>query len=332
LTPREQNRIIILTFSFLFRESGLSARSVILAILCLTGCSAADERNDAAVAARAQATTQPSKKASVHSPAPRIGTWYSAGPYRVRSLVPGVFIVPAVNLPVVDYIGDQDRFCGTLYETPGTAEGKWARSRGWRPGLEMALGQLTMVNVMRRYDYQAQGCGQIDGKVILFDHGRPIAAITVKLPPAVNLSIDNWEKMRSGAVRLKEEWTPPYGDLTIAGRDIEIRPLPASDPVCRRKQAVPNVFGQEIQRARTILRSAGWKPVRTILPVYPRDSDGSLVIDDLTRFALHEEGIKEAAYCAPTGVCGFEYRSNGASLTVTTEGETVFDYSVTCRV
>lgn len=184
---------------------------------------------------------------------------------------------------------------------------------------------------MRRYKYGAQACGQIEGKIILFGSGHPIAAISVILPDKTDtLAIEMLNEQESGAMRLENQWVAPFGDLIVTGHDIEIRALPASDLVCHGRQAVPNVFGQPIRKARKTLRAAGWKPARTAPPVYTTNPDGSLNIKNLSQFVLYKEGITEVSSCAPTGFCGFEYRSGSTTLSLTTMGEETISYSIDC--
>lgn len=246
--------------------------------------------------------------------------------------MPGVFIVPVKDLPQIRYEGDRDSFCETQSTAPTTAQGKWARSRGWRVGVETRLGELTLVNIMRRYHYEAQACGQDDGQILLFRDDRPVAAISVLSPKRSDtLAIEMLDDQESGAIRLRNQWVVPFGDLVVTGRDIEIRSLPASDAVCRGKLKIPNIFGQPIQQARMTLASAGWRAARTRPPVYTTNPDGSLTIENHSHFGLYKEGITEVSGCAPTGFCDFEYRSKRARLTVSTMGERAVSYLVACR-
>ncbi|MEP7005660.1 MAG: hypothetical protein ABI810_06740 [Sphingomonas bacterium] len=139
--------------------------------------------------------------------------------------MPNVSIAPTADLPIIAYRKDENDFCGEYHPTQRTPEGKWARSRGWRVGGEVVFGSVTIVNVLRRYGYEAKACNQIDGRGVLFDHGCPIAAIHVGKPDDT-LQAEELVDIGNGALRLKNLWVKPFDDLFVKGHDVEIRPLP----------------------------------------------------------------------------------------------------------
>lgn len=314
----------------------MRGRTGVLAILCLVaGCSGKADGN-AVAAATPRAPTKPAPPAiSAHddryrtlfTPAVSMATWYPAGAYRVRSRAPAVAIAPATDLPLIRHEPGDNAFCPD--PRPETPEGKWAQSRGWQIGSEDTLGPLTIVTVLRKFINGSGGeCVAIDGRSLVFDHGKPIASI-------VTVSVDGFQLARSeeterGAIRLIGAIeAAPYGDLVVKGRDIEIEPLPPSDTACHGKQIVPNIFGQPIQVARRILRRAGWRPVPTRRHLPVLDDNGMGDGWDGADY-LYADGITEVTECEPHGQCSLGYRTRGATSTVVTESGTVTWYWIDC--
>lgn len=315
----------------------MGGRSGVLAALCLlAACSAKHEDKEAAAAPSRDRATPMQATASaldngnqtLFAPAVRTGIWYQAGAYRVRSLVPNVSIAPTPDLPTIAYRKDENDFCGEYHPTQRTPEGKWARSRGWRVGEEIVLGSVTIVNVLRRYGYEAQACNQIDGRTVLFDHGRPIAAIHVGKPDDT-LQAEELVDMGNGAIRLKNLWVKPFGDLFVKGHDVEIRPLPPADTICD-KAILPNVFGKSFSRARSILRGSGWKPDPVAAPALLENVDGNLYSEDRTASDLRKQGYTEVNNCNPMSFCEFHYRRGKLRVMLYTQGDEVVQHFEDC--
>lgn len=314
---------------------GVGARSGILVILCMmAACSVKDDSGKSAKTSSrqrlkpAQATVYGMGNENFFASAARTGVWYPAGAYRVRSLVPGVSVAPLPDLPVIAYKKDANDFCGEDYPTQHTPEGKWARSRGWRIGDEIVFGPVTIVNVLRRYYYEAQACNQIDGGAVLFDHGRPIAAIHVGKPDDT-LQVEELGDVEKGALRLKNRWVKPFGDLLVKGHDIEIRPLPSTETLCG-EAILPNVFGESFARARSILGRWGWKPDPVAAPTLSKDIDGNLYSDDRTASDLRKQGYTEVNNCNPMSFCEFHYRRGKIKVMLYTQGDEVVQHFEDC--
>ncbi|MES2449920.1 MAG: hypothetical protein V4610_05065 [Pseudomonadota bacterium] len=265
---------------------------------------------------------------TVPTPATTTGTWYQAGAYRVRSRAAGVLIAPTPDLPSVAYEKKDDPYCHDN-PPPKTVEGKWVRSRGWRVSEEDRLGPFTVVGVLRRGEHGPGGeCQAIDGRFVVFDHGRPIATV-------VTASVDGYqlnqsEVMASGALRLSsgpEE--PPYGDLILVGRDLEITPLPPSDKVCDGRRTLPNIFARQIVDARKSLFAAGWNPVSRHRRLPALDNDGYGEVWSGADYLYHD-GVTEVEDCDPRSRCQLGYRARGAKATVFTRGDEVTAYVVDC--
>jgi hypothetical protein len=307
----------------------------LLVVFCLaTACSAKheDHRSTAGTsrhpAKTPQAPTPESEELppAVFSPAEHLGSWYRAGNYRVRTLVRTASIVPAADLPRITYRKNQYDFCGGNNPTPQTRGGTWARSRGWHVGAEAPLGPLTLVNVLRSYYYEGQVCGQIDGKILVFEGDRPIAVLNTS--GAEGYQADSFGG-QDGVLRLVNIRSVPFGDVTLHGQDIEIRPLPSADRICGRK-TMPNLFGQRIGPARRILHNAGWRPIPADPPEIDKFSDGSRFISDLEGYGFYRKGLTEVITCTPTSFCYFAYRSGKAMVTVTTSAGFITDYMEEC--
>ena len=307
----------------------------ILAILCVTA--ACSPKGDEAAAngvavteniAESSALTDDESLRTVPTPAATTGTWYQAGAYRLRSRASGVSIAPTPDLPVVVYEKKDEPYCDDN-ASPQSAEGKWARARGWRISSEDKLGPLTIVSVLRRGKHGRGGeCVAIDGRFLVFDHGRPIA--TIVTASVEGYQLNQLETMATGALRL---WSgsqePPYGDLALKGRDLEITPLPPSDKVCDGRRTMPNVFAKPIQEARKKLFAAGWRPVtrRRQLPVLDEDGYGELWSG---ADYLYNEGVREVDECEPRDQCSFTYRARGAKVMILAQSERVTAYLVDC--
>ncbi|GAA0314055.1 hypothetical protein GCM10009087_25540 [Sphingomonas oligophenolica] len=266
------------------------------------------------------------------APAPilKTGIWYQAGSYRVRSLVPNVSIAPSLDLPVVAYKKYESDFCGSEGPIRETPEGRWARSRGWRVDDQGTFGPLTVVSVLRRYDYQAQFCGQVDGRIILFDHGKPIASVHVGDADDEG-QVDGLGVRANGALRLTNMWFKPFGDLFVEGRDIEVRPLPRSDSICDGAATLPNVFGKPIAQARSILGRSGWKADPQPPPVVTKNPDGSLEFENSDDYNMYNRGFKEEKNCDPRGFCEFHYKRGEIKVMLYTQGEEVVQHYEECQ-
>lgn len=310
-----------------------------LAALCLlAACSAKQEEKHSAAGGRSRHPAKIAPTSTVaretddrpvfaFKPALHVGTWFHAGKYDVRTLVRTASIEPSTDLPVVAFRRDQYDFCGRYVPPPVTPAGIWARSRGWRVAAEARLGPLTFVNVLRSYYYEAQTCSQIDGRISVFDGDRPIATI-------VTSSVNGYQADYFGGpddrLRLQNIREVPFGDVVLKARNIEIKPLPPVDRFCGGRKAVPNIYGQSINRARSILRKAGWQPVRAAPPEIAKDPDGDDFFADLEGSDFYRKGITEVTGCSPTGFCGFRYQSGRAWMEVQTSGGIITDYEPDC--
>ena len=198
-------------------------------------------------------------------------------------------------------------------------------SRGWRITDEDRFGPLTMVNAMRSFALGPNGdCYPITGRFLLFADGKIIATIVKTSPDYADFG--EWEKTSGGGLRLTTvPDEPPYGDLFVRGGDVDIEPLPPRESVCNGTKTIPNVFGQEIETARRIMRRAGWKAV----PV-------QYSLDDLDTGAFglrhyYGKGITEVTTCEPHGWCEFGYRSGRATALIYTQGGAVTSRDVDCE-
>jgi hypothetical protein len=317
----------------------MKSQPAVLAVLCLTAaCSAKDGGNGSAAVAAARhppytaptkgpASVTDSKRETVYTSAVREGIWYQAGRHRVRSLVPDAAIVSIGDLPVIPYEKPEKDFCGRDNAASG-AEARWASSRGWRINLETTLGPIRLINVFRRYEPVNAICYQIDARIILFEHGVPIATILSGVMGEGPIEV--LEDTDHGGFRLENEvGDPPFGELFLTGRDIEIRPLPPADRICG-DTLLPNVFGKRIGRARRILRGSGWKSEPQPPPARYRDVDGNLSIENYTDDGLYKKGFKERSDCNPMGFCDFNYRRGKVAIKLHTYDETVTRYYETC--
>lgn len=315
----------------------IACRTRIFAILCLaSACSAKDDENASTATPHQRAKPVPvsatpvsdERYRTIFTPAVRVGTWYRAGAFRVRSVAPGVSIAPTPDLPVISYEKGDDPYCPTIAraETPA---GKQARSLGWRVGNEGSFGPLTIVSVLRKAVHGPGGeCQAIDGRLLLFDHGRPIATIVTVSPDSYQFG--SWKKTTRGALRLETGLRePPYGDLYIQEQDIDIEPLPPSDTGCNGQKTVPNIFGKPIKDAREILRRAGWEPIpmHRQPPVVNSNGMGDVWVEE---DYFYRDGITEVTNCDHRGLCVFQYRSGRATVVVYTQGEPVTAYDLNC--
>jgi hypothetical protein len=266
----------------------------------------------------------------VPAPIVKTGIWYQAGRYRVRSLVPDVSIAPTPDLPVVTYKTYESDRCGPDAGSPGeTPEGKWARSHGWHVHDQGPFGPLTLVSVLRRYDYQAEACGQIDGRTVLFDNGKPIASIHVGDVDDEG-QVDGLGARVNGALRLTNMWLKPFGDLFVEGRNIEVRPVPRFDTICDGAARLRNVFGKPIAQARAILGRSGWKPDRQPPPIVTKNSDGSLEIENSDDYNLYRSGYREGNNCNSGSFCEFHYKRRKIKVILRTQAGEVVWHSEEC--
>lgn len=253
----------------------------------------------------------------------RTGIWYRAGAFRVRSLMPGVSIAPTSDLPVVPRLANDNSDCPSTAQ-PKTPEGKWVLSRCWRITDEDRFGPLTMVNAMRSFALGFNSdCHPIAGRFLLFNGGKIIATIVTTSPDDADFG--RWEKTTGGGLRLTTvPDEPPFGDLFVRGRDVDIEPLPQSEKACDGTKTMPNVFGKPIETARRILRRAGWRAV----PVQYSFED--LDDGDFELRHYYGKGITEVTTCEPHSWCEFGYRSGRATALMFSQGGAVTSRDVDC--
>jgi hypothetical protein len=256
---------------------------------------------------------------------------------KVDSKVADIRIVSASNVPTNPDGGRIDEYCSDLSppfkvaaKTPG---GRLAANRGWIVTSETKLGKYDAVTFVGALDAATSGtCGHRDGNLAIFDGSR-LMAIAYERPAkgpdpdnvASSDSLGSAEQINPGRIRL--HWglpSAPVADVVL--RDgIYIEHTAKEDRVCGGAALVPNIFGQDIRKARKKLLSYGWRPRRPSEPL-----NGGMDQD------LRKQGVLEVELCAGTGYgyCIFHYTNpKGFKLVVTSAGDdpNVIDYGVNCR-
>lgn len=261
--------------------------------------------------------------APLHAAAPKLG-----------STINEVRVVAATQLPANPDGGQIDEYCRDLSPRfdikPKSAGGRYAVSRGWIVTSETKLGKYDAVNIVGALDAATSAtCVHRDGNLAIFDGSRLIA-IAYK-QPAKNLeeaypdSLGSAEQIDSRRIRL--HWGLPGAPIAdVVLRDgISIEHVAEDDRVCGGAALVPNIFEQDIRKARKKLLAYGWLPRR------PSERLNGGIDED-----LRKQGVVEVELCSGTGYgyCIFNYaNAKGFRLVVTSAGDDplVIEYRVNCR-
>lgn len=262
------------------------------------------------------------------------GTHTQAAPLKVGSTIDEVRLVEATKLPTNPDGRHIDEYCADLSPRfdikPKSPGGRYAVSRGWIVTSETKLGKYDAVNIVGALDGATSGtCIHRDGNLAIFDGSRLIA-IAYKRPErnpeeAYPDSLGSAEQIDPRRIRL--HWglpSAPIADVVLSD-GICIEHTAKEDRVCGGAALVPNIFEQDIRKARKKLLAFGWLPRRPSEPL-----NGGIDED------LRKQGVLEVEVCSGTGYgyCVFNYANRkGFRLVVTSAGDdpNVIDYGVNCR-
>jgi len=256
---------------------------------------------------------------------------------KVDSTLRQVRIVAISKLPPNPDGARIDEYCSDLQPrfdiAPKTLGGRLAAKRGWIVTSETKLGNYDAVTLIGALDAATSGtCGHRDGNLAIFEGSR-LRAIAYE-PSRTNSdpndivasdSIGSAEQIDQGRIRLR--WGlpgAPIADVVLRKNGIHVEHTAKEDRVCEGAALVPNIFAQDIRRARTRLLAYGWRPVRPTEP-----------LNGGTDERLRRSGVTEVEICSGTGYgyCVFNYRhAKGPKLVVTSAGDDphVIDYDVRC--
>lgn len=295
-------------------------RSILMALLVatITGCGPADDsRSGPDAPGRADATPSATPKRS-------------SAMARFDTRLPAIAFVPLDRLPANPSRGNLSGDCDHLLTTPESEAGRLAKTLGWGITAEMRVAGVTAVSFVGSATPATSGtCQLTDGNIGLFEGGHLIALAYAR--PSAKWSIGRIAPRAAGGARIWDgDVVPrPIADLAPrAGGGFTIGAVATRDPVCNGAAIVPTIYDRPIDRARVILRRAGWDPVPTAIDPGNRDSR---VAD------LAAAGISEVEDCAGTGLgfCSFAYRGKAGDLSVITVGDgpmpVVSGYRVACR-
>jgi hypothetical protein len=255
-------------------------------------------------------------------------------PFKVSSSIAELRIVPTTRLPKNRKAERLDEYCSNYaILRPKTPGGRLAKQGGWIVTSETKLGNYDAVTFVRALEAATSGtCAHEDGNLGIFEGPRVKAVVFEPAPSAAadpnDLgaldSLGSAEQINAKRIRLN--WglpSPPFADVIF--RDgVSVEPIAKEDPVCKGAAAVPNVFGQDIRKARKRLIAYGWRPSRS------KDSLHGGIEGE-----LRAQGVVETESCSGTGYgfCGFDYRHpGGMSLSVLSTGDdySVISYAVQC--
>lgn len=228
--------------------------------------------------------------------------------------------------PLADYCA------GFAVPQPHTAGGRIVATRGWIVTSETKLGAYDAVTFVGGLDPATSAtCAHVDGNLAVFERATLKALAYEKRPEARRMnderlgtdavaedSLGSAEQVDAHRIRLSRGLPgAPFADVVLSA-GISIEPVAAQDAVCGGAAILPNVFGEDIRKARIALIAKGWLPQK---PTEPLVSSQEL--------ALAQDGVVETASCAGTGYgyCGFSYHHRkGFDLSVVSTGE---DHQVT---
>lgn len=249
----------------------------------------------------------------------------------MTSQVPGLEIVPLSVLPA-NGNRDDTGLCDHLFvDKAATPGGQEAAAKGWHVTAEAPLGDLTAVSFVGSAEPATSGtCELLEGNVGLYS-GPQLVAVVYSSQPA-KLMIGRIRPFGDGLRILSGDILPgTLADLVQAGGAVQITPPARDEPVCNGSASVPGIEGQPIDKARTLLATAGWQPV----PGDPAQQALGWAKD------LAAAGVPEVEDCSGTGLafCSFVYSGPAGRLQVITAGEggedgslpTVSGYDVTCN-
>jgi hypothetical protein len=164
-------------------------------------------------------------------------------------------------------------------------------------------------------------CVHEDGNLALFEGSR-LKALAFEPKPSAAFSPDYVAEFDSlgfaeqiDARRIRLHWGlpgPPFADVVL-GDGASVEPTAPKDSVCEGAAGVPNIFGDDVRKARKRLRAFGWLPSR------PPRNDPMSGGEELFR-----QGVFEVEACSGTGYgfCAFNYESKkGFGLRVISMGE-----------
>lgn len=249
----------------------------------------------------------------------------------VRSTVGGTRIIATTRLPLNPKRAPIAEDCSSYaLPHPRTAGGRNAAAKGWIVTSETKLGRYDAITFAGALDPSTSStCAHVDGNLAIFD-GPMLKALAYRprqaeeQRKASSLGVDaaaedplgSAEQIEPRRIRLYYGLPgSPFADVVL-GNGISVEPIAKEDRVCSGGAVVPNVFGEDIRKARKSLMARGWVPQRPA-----EEASGA---EDLDR-----QGVVEAQACSGTGYafCAFSYRHRkGYGLSVTSMGE---EYRVT---
>jgi hypothetical protein len=245
---------------------------------------------------------------------------------KVGSQVAGIHIVATDKLPTNLHRAPVDEYCVDYrIDHPKSAGGRLAAKNGWIVTSETKLGTYDAVTFVGRLDAGTSAvCYPANGNLAIFD-GPHLVAIAYSHSRSEKV-LGIAEQVTDRRIRLNTNTpTPPFADAVLR-HGVFIEDTAPTDPVCGATAVVPNIYDQDIRRARRKLIAAGWQPVR------PSEKLLGGMDEQLKR-----QGVVEVESCAGTGwsPCAFNYRHNrGFRLRVVSAGEDraiVISYDVDCN-
>ena len=246
---------------------------------------------------------------------------------QVASAIPSIRITAATELPANPDGGGIDEYCSDLSPpfkiTAKSAGGQLVTKRGWIVTSETKLGNYDAVTFVGALDAATSAtCVHRDGNLAIFDGSRLIAIAYAR--PRADDGLGSAEQIDGRRIRL--HWGLPGAPIADVVLDdgVRIEHTAREDRVCGGAALVPNIFQQDIHKARKTLLAYGWRPRRSA-----EQLNGEM--DEV----LRKQGVVEVEYCSGTGYgyCGFNYVSRkGFRLAVTSAGDdpNVIDYRVDC--
>jgi hypothetical protein len=260
------------------------------------------------------------------SSTPQAGATVRQPPLRLVSTIAEIRIVGAGQLPPDPTRVRLDPYCSSYaVPHPRTAAGRLAATKGWIVTSETKLGRYDAVTFVRALDPSISAtCAHVDGNLAIFDGGNlkalayqprsskgATSGSALGIDVAAEDSLGSAQQVDPRRIRLSYGLpSPPFADVVL-GNGISVEPVAENDPVCGGAAVVPNVFGQDIRKARKVLIADAWQPQRPDEP----DPGGERLV---------RQGVPEVQTCSGTGYgfCSFNYRHRkGFGLNVVSMGE-----------
>lgn len=251
---------------------------------------------------------------------------------RTASDIAGASLVALGALPHSPENGTLDAFCAQYRAKTATAAGRDVAKLGWIVTSEAPLGRYTVVTFASGFKPGTSAiCFARNANIGVFD-GTTLVALGYTAR-AAGWQLGSVEPLESGALLVWGGDGPsaPIGELREEHGGLRLTAVAAERTYCHGRAVVPNVYGKPLDKARKILISHGWQPLRP--HEKPNEMDGAAT--------LAKHGIIEAEACSGTGMgyCALRYRSAAGVLGVTTAGgepdtpsaNTVIEYQVACR-